>query len=86
MKLNINSIITRPNENLIGSVNINGRINKKFEFKNLSQSFLEFPLPNVQDEIYKIDIMIKNPTSPLDLLQSPDSRMLGLLIESLEII
>ena len=86
MKLNINSIITKPNENLIGSVKINGRINQKFEFKNSSQSFLEFPLPNAQDEIYKIDIMIKNPTSPLDLLQSPDSRMLGLLIESLEII
>ena len=65
---------------------INGRINKNFELKNSSQSFLEFPIPNDQDEIYKIDIMIENPTSPLDLLQSPDGRMLGLLIESLEII
>ena len=86
LRLNINSIITKPSKNLIGSVKINGRVNKDFELKNSSQSFLEFPLPNDQDEIYKIDIMIKNPTSPLDLLQSPDGRMLGLLLESLEII
>ena len=86
LRLNINSIITKPNKNLIGLVKINGRINKNFELKNSSQSFLEFPIPNDQDEIYKIDIMIENPTSPLDLLQSPDGRMLGLLIESLEII
>ena len=86
IKLKIDSIITKPNENLIGSIKINGRINKNFEFEDSNQSFLEFPIPYVQDEIYKIDIMIKNPTSPLDLLQSPDGRMLGLLIESLEII
>ena len=82
----INSIITKPNEYLIGFVKINGRINKNFEFKDTNQGFIEFDIPNINDEIYKIDIMIKNPTSPLDLLQSPDGRMLGLLIESLEII
>ncbi len=86
IKLKINSIITKPNEYLIGFVKINGRINKNFEFKDTNQGFIEFDIPNINDEIYKIDIMIKNPTSPLDLLQSPDGRMLGLLIESLEII
>ena len=34
----------------------------------------------------KIDIHINNPLSPLELLQSADGRLLGILIESIEII
>jgi len=86
MKLKINSVFKKPNENLIGYVKVNDYIVKNFEFKNSIHNFFEFNIPSVQDEIYKIDIIIKNPTSPLDLLQSADGRMLGLLIESLEII
>mgnify|MGYP000689910688 CR=1 FL=1 len=29
--------------------------------------------------------IINNPTSPLELLQSPDARKLGILVESIEI-
>tara|TARA_B110000444_G_scaffold241855_1_gene258644 strand:- start:306 stop:1220 length:915 start_codon:yes stop_codon:yes gene_type:complete len=86
IKLKISSIISKPNEYLNGFVKINGQINRNFKFKNLSKGFIEFSIPNIKDETYKVDIIIKNPTSPLDLLQSPDGRMLGLLIESLEII
>ena len=84
--MKISSIISKPNEYLNGFVKINGQINRNFKFKNLSKGFIEFSIPNIKDETYKVDIIIKNPTSPLDLLQSPDGRMLGLLIESLEII
>ena len=86
IKLKISSIISKPNEYLNGFVKINGQTNRNFKFKNLSKGFIEFSIPNIKDETYKVDIIIKNPTSPLDLLQSPDGRMLGLLIESLEII
>ena len=68
------------------AVKINGQINRNFKFRDSSQGFIEFSIPNMKNEIYKIDIIINNPTSPLDILQSPDGRMLGLLIESLEIL
>ena len=86
IKLKINSVITKQNEYLNGSVKINGQINRNFKFKGSSQGFIEFSIPNMKNEIYKIDIIIENPSSPLDILQSPDGRMLGLLIESLEIL
>ena len=41
-------------------------------------------LIEVNNEI-KIDFIIKNPTSPLEILKSPDSRKLGLLLKSIEL-
>ena len=38
----------------------------------------------VDNTIY-IKFIINNPISPLELLQSPDSRKLGILVENVEI-
>ena len=43
-------------------------------------------IPNLENKPYKIDIHINNPLSPLELLQSADGRLLGILVESIEII
>jgi len=75
-----------PNQYLNGFIIFDGKKIKSFKFKSLSSDFFEFSIPNLNNEPYKIDIIIDNPISPLDLMQSPDGRMLGLLIESIEII
>ena len=86
VRLNLKSSIAKKNEELKGFIRIGDKKIKSFRFDNLSTGFLEFPIPNYLNEVYKIDIVIDNPLSPLDLLQSPDGRLLGLLIESIEII
>ena len=86
IRLKINSSIAMPNQYLNGFIIFDGKKIKSFKFKSLSSDFFEFSIPNLNNEPYKIDIIIDNPISPLDLMQSPDGRMLGLLIESIEII
>ena len=86
VRLKLVSLITRPNQKINGFIKINNKKFKYFEFKDLSDDFLEFEIPNLENKPYKIDIHINNPLSPLELLQSADGRMLGLLIESIEII
>ena len=43
------------------------------------------PLKKSNNDIYLINIRVINPITPLEILQSPDARQLGLLVESLEI-
>jgi len=40
---------------------------------------------NLKNEIHKVDFIIKNPISPVSLLESPDGRSLGVLVESIKI-
>ena len=86
VRLKLVSLITRPNQKINGFIKIDNKKFKHFEFKDLSDDFLEFEIPNLENKPYKIDVHINNPLSPLELLQSADGRMLGLLIESIEII
>ena len=86
VRLKLVSLITRPNQKISGFIKIGNKKLKSFEFKDLSNDFLEFEIPNLENKPYKIDIHINNPLSPIELLQSADGRMLGLLIESIEII
>ena len=85
-KLKLASLMIRPNQEISGFIRIGNKKIKSFNFKDLSDEYLEFEMPNIKNKIYKIDIHINNPLSPLELLQSADGRMLGLLIESIEII
>jgi hypothetical protein len=39
----------------------------------------------ITNKICYIKFIINNPISPLELLQSPDARKLGILVESIEI-
>ena len=41
---------------------------------------------DLKSEFHKIDFIIKNPVSPVSLLESPDGRSLGILVESIKII
>ena len=75
---------------MTGSIYLNDEKIKDFKFKSFKNSqntFLEIIIPNtkLEDNIYKLDIKIDNPISPLKLFKSADARMLGLLIESFEI-
>jgi len=88
--LNINSIMTKKDQELHGTIKLNDKKLKEFVLseKKLKNNFnLEFSLPfqylNKSDQ--KIDIVIENPISPLDLLRSPDSRKLGVLLKAFEI-
>ena len=86
VRLKLVSIMTRPNQEINGFIKIDNTKIKSFKFKDLSNNFLEFEVPNHENKTYKIDIHINNPLSPLELLQSADGRLLGILIESIEII
>ena len=39
----------------------------------------------VKDNVIKIDFNFKNPVSPYEVFESPDSRKLGMLIKNIEI-
>ena len=39
----------------------------------------------VKDNVVKIDFNFKNPVSPYEVFESPDSRKLGMLIKNIEI-
>ena len=91
VRLKISSSIADINKYLSGSVKFNGKKIKNFKFKNFensSDTFIEFliPITDINNELYKVDIIVDNPISPLSLLRSADGRMLGILIESIEII
>ena len=51
------------------------------------ESFLEIKIDNnlLNYLEQKIDIIVNNPLSPLDLFESPDSRDLGLLVSGFTI-
>ena len=90
LRLKVNSSYTNANNNLAGSIYLNSKKIKNFEFQNFKNSedtFIDILLSDnhSSNNVYKIDIKIDNPVSPLELLKSADARKLGLLIESLEI-
>ena len=51
----------------------------KVQNKLLNNEFIE------DNKEIKIDFNIKNPISPLEILESPDSRKLGILLKSIEL-
>ena len=81
--------ITKKNKTLDMDIYINGKFNKTINFNYISNSKKEkisilLESESINNEV-KIDFIIKNPASPLELLQSPDSRKLGILVKNLEL-
>ena len=87
LKVNINDVMLDSKKILNGSIILNGKKIKDFKLYDRNKTFLEIPISvkNYEKNIYKIDILIDNPTSPLELLKSADGRMLGVLIEGIEL-
>jgi len=84
------SLFTKKNENINFSININDLIFKKFSLKNiddLNENLIQLKINKeiIPSSICYIKFIIDNPISPLELLQSPDARKLGILVESIEI-
>ena len=87
LKININDTMLDSNKILNGSIKLNGKKIKNIKLSDKNRKSLEIPIlvKSYEKNIYKIDIMIDNPTSPLELLKSADGRKLGILIEGIEI-
>ena len=67
---------------------VNNSLNKKIKLKNNNQDekfqiIIKKELMN-NDEI-KIDFEFKNPIAPYEVLESPDSRKLGILVRNITI-
>ena len=72
-------------------IKFNGEFVKKFtfdRFTNQNNQFIDITIKkeDLKSEFHKIDFIIKNPVSPVSLLESPDGRGLGILVESIKII
>ena len=84
------SLITKKNEPINFSININDLIFKKFSLNSiddLNENLIKLKINEeiIPGSICYIKFIIDNPISPLELLQSPDARKLGILVESIEI-
>ena len=91
IKIKINSIITKKNQPINFTVNIDKDFSKKFSLKNINELEDKSIFINIDKNILKKDIIyikfiIDNPLTKLELFQSPDARKLGILVESLELI
>ena len=91
IKIKLNSIITKKNESINFSIDVNNTLIDKFSLKNTNELkdesiFLEMKKSIIKDDIVYINFKIDNPVTNLELLKSPDARKLGILVESLEII
>ena len=85
--IKVKSILNRPNESLNFKIYINNQIYDNYNLNNveqLDQGMLFINLNNVTNfnDTFNIRFVIDNPTTKLELLQSPDARILGLLVES----
>ena len=91
IKIKINSIITKKNQPINFTVIIDNNFSKKFSLKNINELkdnsiFIKVDKNMLKKEIIYIKFIIDNPTTRLELLESPDARKLGILVESLELI
>ena len=53
------------------------------EGKKNSEKFIDMNKNAFNDNIFHIKFLIENPITKLELLKSPDARMLGILVESI---
>ena len=91
IKIKISSIITKKNRPINFTVKIDDNFSKKFSLKNINELknnsiFIKVDKNMLKKEIIYIKFIIDNPTTRLELLESPDARKLGILVESLELI
>ena len=84
-------IITKNNEPINFTIEINDNFSKRFSLKNINELkensiFIDTDKILLKDKIVYIKFIIDNPVTKLELLESPDARKLGLLVESIELI
>jgi hypothetical protein len=73
------------------SIKVNDILFKEFSLNkanDLNENLIKLKIKRemIFDNTIYIKFVINNPISPLELLQSPDARKLGILVESIEII
>jgi hypothetical protein len=90
LEINCKPYITKKNKVLDIDIYINDQFNKNIKLSSSAnneknQSILINLDKNFLTNIIKVDFKIKNPISPLEVLESPDSRKLGILVKSLEL-
>ena len=56
---------------------------KKLEELNNNTIFLDIDKSSFNGNTFHIKFLIENPITKLELLKSPDARMLGILVESI---
>ena len=83
--------MTNNTDKLNMQIKFDGELVKKLifdRFTNQDNQFIDITLKkeDLKSEFHKIDFIIKNPVSPVSLLESPDGRGLGILVESIKII
>ena len=90
MMINIDSIMTRNDQKLNLKIKLNDILisshslsKEEIKKKSLLEIKINSNLLNYFEQ--KIDIIVKNPLSPLDIFESPDSRSLGLLVSGFTI-
>ncbi len=86
--IKVNSIITKDNEPIIFSINLNDNFYKKFILNNINDLkdntiYIDFNKKIALNNIIHIKFKIDNPVTKLELLESPDARKIGILVESL---
>ena len=91
IKIKINSIITKNNEPINFTIEINDNFSKRFSLKNIKEFkknsiFINIDKILLKDKIVYIKFIIDNPVTKFELLESPDARKLGILVESIELI
>ena len=91
LRFKIKSVMTNNTDKLNMQIKIDGEVVKKLifdRFTNQDNQFIDITVKkeNLKNEIHKVDFIIKNPISPVSLLESPDGRSLGILVESIKII
>jgi len=90
LQFKIKSVMTNNNDKLNIQVRVNDELVKKLffdRFSNQDNIFINIILKkeDLKRELHKIDFLIKNPVSPVSLLESADGRDLGILFESIKI-
>ena len=80
--------ITKKNDSVEFDIFVNDSFNKNIKLTNKNQGqkieiLIEKKL--VKNNEIKVDFNFKNPISPYEVLESPDSRKLGILIKSIKI-
>ena len=90
LRFKINSVMTNNTNKLNMHIIIDNKLVKKLtydRFTNQKNQFIDITIKkeDLKSEPYKVDFKIENPISPVSLLESPDGRGLGILVESIEI-
>jgi hypothetical protein len=90
IKIRLGSLMTIKDKPINFSIKVNDILFKEFSLNkanDLNENLIKLKIKRemIFDNTIYIKFVINNPISPLELLQSPDARKLGILVESIEI-